>query len=35
MSKRSIDSRAQELLIRARQLAQMSGLTWVEANNPI
>jgi predicted HicB family RNase H-like nuclease len=35
MSKRSIESRAQELLTRARQLAQMSGLTWVEANNAI
>jgi len=35
MSKRSIESRAQELLTRARQLAQMSDLTWVEANNAI
>ena len=35
MSKRSIESRAQELLRRARQLAQTAGLTWVEANNAI
>jgi predicted HicB family RNase H-like nuclease len=35
MSKRSIESRAQELLKRARELAQTSGLTWVEANNAI
>jgi hypothetical protein len=35
MSKPSIESRAQELLTRARQLAQTSGLTWVEANNAI
>jgi predicted HicB family RNase H-like nuclease len=35
MPKRSTESRAQELLKRARQLAQMSGLTWVEANNAI
>src|ERR1700737_1669535 len=35
MSKRSIESRAQELLTRARKLAQTSGLTWVEANNAI
>ena len=35
MSKRSIESRAQELLARARQLAQAPGLTWVEANNAI
>jgi len=36
MSKRSIESRAQELLARARELAQRSsGLTWVEANNAI
>jgi hypothetical protein len=33
--KRTIESRAQELLTRARQLAQMSGWTWVEANNGI
>jgi predicted HicB family RNase H-like nuclease len=35
VSKRSIDTRAQELLTRARKLAQTSGLTWVEANNAI
>ena len=35
MSKRSIDSRSQELLARARELAKTSGLTWVEANNAI
>jgi len=35
MSKRIIEGRAQELLTRARQLAQISGLTWVEANNAI
>jgi predicted HicB family RNase H-like nuclease len=35
MSKPSIESRAQELLTRARKLAQTSGLTWVEANNAI
>ena len=35
MSKRSLESRAQELLTRARSLARTSGLTWVEANNAI
>ena len=35
MAKRSIVSRAQELLTLARKLAQTSGLTWVEANNAI
>ena len=35
MSKQSIESRALELLTRARKLAQTSGLTWVEANNAI
>jgi len=35
MPKRSIENRAQELLRRARQLAQTSGLTWVEGNNAI
>jgi predicted HicB family RNase H-like nuclease len=35
MAKRSIESRAQDLVERARQLAQTSGLTWVEANNAI
>jgi hypothetical protein len=35
MSKRSFEGRVQELLTRAHQLAQVSGLTWVEANNAI
>src|SRR5947209_1684916 len=35
MRKRTVESRAQELLARARQLAQTAGLTWVEANNAI
>jgi hypothetical protein len=35
LSKPSIESRAQQLLTRARTLAQTSGLTWVEANNAI
>jgi hypothetical protein len=35
MAKRSVESRAHELLVRARELAQMSDLTWVEANNGI
>jgi predicted HicB family RNase H-like nuclease len=35
MPKRSIESRAQELLTRAQALAQTSGLNWVEANNAI
>src|ERR1700680_1396474 len=35
MSKRSIKSRAQELLTLARKLAETPGLTWVEANNAI
>jgi predicted HicB family RNase H-like nuclease len=35
MSKRSVESRAQELLTLAHKLAQTSGLTWVEANNVI
>jgi len=35
MSKRSIESRAQELMTRARKLAESSGVTWVEANNAI
>jgi hypothetical protein len=30
-----MESRARELLTRARKLAQTSGLTWVEANNAI
>jgi hypothetical protein len=35
MAKPSIEGRARELLTRARELAQTSGLTWVEANNAI
>jgi hypothetical protein len=35
MSKRSIKSRAQELLTLGRQLAATPGLTWVEANNAV
>jgi hypothetical protein len=35
MPKRSIKSRAQELLALARQLAETPGLTWVEANNAV
>src|SRR5438309_4483938 len=35
ISKRSIENRAQELLTLACNLAQSSGLTWVEANNAI
>jgi hypothetical protein len=35
MSKRSIKSRAQELLTLAQKLAEAPGLTWVEANNAI
>jgi len=35
MSKRSIESRARELLALARKLAETSCLTWVEANNAI
>jgi hypothetical protein len=35
MSKRSIQSRAQELLTLGRQLAATPGLTWVEANNAV
>ncbi|HLN27970.1 MAG TPA: toxin-antitoxin system HicB family antitoxin [Gemmataceae bacterium] len=35
MSKRTIENRAQELLTRARNLAETSGVTWVEANNAI
>jgi hypothetical protein len=33
MAKRSIESRAKELLTRARKLAEIPGLTWAEANN--
>ena len=35
MSKRTIERRAQELLARARELAKISGFTWVDANNAI
>ncbi len=35
MAKRSIESRAQDLLTRARMLAQSPGVTWVEANNAV
>ena len=35
MPKRSIESRSQELLALAPELANTSGLTWVEANNAI
>jgi predicted HicB family RNase H-like nuclease len=33
--KRSIKSRAQDLLTLARKLSETPGLTWVEANNAI
>jgi hypothetical protein len=35
MSKRSIKSRAEELLTLGRRLAETPGLTWVEANNAV
>ena len=35
MPKRSIESRAQELVKRARKLSQTAGLSWVQANNAI
>lgn len=35
MPKRSIHTRAQELLTLARKLAEAPGLTWVEANNAV
>ena len=35
MSKRSMKSRANELLTLARKLAETPGLTWVEANNAV
>jgi len=35
MSKRSIKSRAQELLTLGHRLAETPGLTWVEANNAV
>ena len=35
MSKKTIKSRAQELLTLAFKLADTPGLTWVEANNAV
>ncbi len=35
MPKRSIKSRAQELLLLGQRLAETAGLTWVEANNAV
>ena len=35
MSKRTVDSRARDLLTLARKLAETPGLTWVEANNAV
>ena len=35
MAKRSIESRSQELLARARELTATPGTTWVDANNAI
>ena len=35
MSKRSMKSRANELVTLARKLAETPGLTWVEANNAV
>ena len=35
MSKRSIKSRAQDLLVLARKLSEAPGLTWVDANNAL
>jgi hypothetical protein len=35
MPKRSLESRAHQLLAHARKLAKTSGITWVEANNAI
>ena len=35
MAKRTIESRAQDLLTRARKLAQSPGATWAEVNNAI
>lgn len=35
MSKRTMKSRANELLTLARKLAETPGLTWVEANNAV
>lgn len=35
MARRSIKSRAQELLALATKLAETPGLTWVEANNAV
>ena len=35
MAKRTVKSRAQELLTLASKLAETPGLTWVEANNAV
>src|ERR1700677_2345740 len=35
MAKRSIETRAQDLLALTRRLADSAGLTWVEANNVV
>jgi hypothetical protein len=35
MPKPTIESRARDLLARARELARTSGFTWVDANNAI
>lgn len=35
MTKRSIKDRAKELLVFAEKLAEVPGLTWVEANNSV
>src|SRR5438445_7377861 len=35
MAKRTIETRAQDLLTLARKLAETPGLTWVAANNAI
>jgi predicted HicB family RNase H-like nuclease len=35
MSRRTIESRSQELLTRAGELAKTPGITWLDANNAI
>ena len=35
MSRKTIETRSQELLTRASELAQAPGMTWVDANNAI
>ncbi len=35
MARKSIETRSQELLTRASELAQAPGMTWVDANNAI